>query len=128
MERIAGPGAADLLRLARQVQVGAGAPGTISGASQNANHFSRSTTSGVNCDAERAQRRHLLLAQAPVTGGHFEFGREIAAQRNPCAAGLTRCKFGDHGLAVDNGEGRAQFLAARTRPRKAQARRRAFQP
>jgi hypothetical protein len=99
---VGGPGAADLLRGARQVEVRA----------LVAWDHERRVPEGVpffalddlrrERDTESAQGGHLLLGEASLAAGHLEFGREVAAEDDPVAAGLPRRHFCDHWLSVAN--------------------------
>jgi hypothetical protein len=73
-------------------------------------HFRR------ECDAQSAQRRHLLLRQAAFSAGHFELRHQILAERDPLAAVLASLEIANQGLAVADDKPCLQLLAALTCP------------
>ena len=107
---VSGPGAADLVRLTRQIEVGAVASRDHERRIPEGvplfalDHFGRQR------DAEFAQRRHLLLREAPHAAGNLKLGGEVRAQDDPRAAGLARRQFLDYRLPVADGELCPQLL------------------
>ena len=94
-----------------------GRPGTIKGASQNAFHFSRSTTSGVSSTFSSFSGAICCWESRRDAAGDFEFGSQILPEHDPASAALARGQFAHQGLPAANRKLGAQLFPALALPR-----------